>query len=203
MPHTKVVRTRSKRAYIRQHPRYSRLRTKTPVTRKFLRNTRQKRRTLCFVQKEHVFVGTRGFFNSARRLLPYTSIRQIRVQKDGLTLKRNPTNHEAKSEKKLPKSEKRLPTQDQLIRKETYRSRTHVLRDSAPPSILVVCCYLWQCDATVRLYTPVASAVCCSVLQCVAVCCSVLQCVAVCCSVLRCVTTVRLCTLTSSAAMRF
>jgi len=31
------------------------------------------------------------------------------------------------------------------------------------------------------------SAVCCSVLQCVAVCCSVLQCVAVCCSVLQCV----------------
>ena len=31
------------------------------------------------------------------------------------------------------------------------------------------------------------SAVCCSVLQCVAVCCSVLQCVAVCCSVLQCI----------------
>ena len=31
------------------------------------------------------------------------------------------------------------------------------------------------------------SAVCCSVLQCVAVCCSVLQCVAVCYSVLQCV----------------
>ena len=39
------------------------------------------------------------------------------------------------------------------------------------------------CDA----YTPLRSAVCCSVLQCVAVCCSVLQGVAVCCSVLQCV----------------
>jgi len=35
--------------------------------------------------------------------------------------------------------------------------------------------------------TPVWTAVCCSVLQCVAVCCSVLQCVAWCCSALRCV----------------
>jgi len=33
-----------------------------------------------------------------------------------------------------------------------------------------------------------SSAMCCSVLQCVAVCCSVLQCVAVCWSVLQCVT---------------
>jgi len=59
-------------------------------------------------------------------------------------------------------------------------------------------CFVLQCDAvccshgmplamTLRVARgAVQSAVCCSVLQCVAVCCSVLQCVAVCCSVLQC-----------------
>ena len=45
-------------------------------------------------------------------------------------------------------------------------------------------------------YSKVSSAVCCSVLQCVAVCCSVLQCAAVCCSVLR-----HTCVLTSEASV--
>jgi len=45
-----------------------------------------------------------------------------------------------------------------------------------PQERSAVCCSVLQCVA-----------VCCSVLQRVAVCCSVLQCVAVCCSVLQCV----------------
>ena len=52
------------------------------------------------------------------------------------------------------------------------------LRHPTWHSISAVCCSVLQCVA-----------VCCSVLQCVAVCCNVLQCVAVCCSVLQCVAT--------------
>ena len=48
--------------------------------------------------------------------------------------------------------------------------------NSSESPVSAVCCSMLQCVA-----------VCCSVLQCVAVCCSVLQCVSVCCSVLQCV----------------
>ena len=64
------------------------------------------------------------------------------------------------------------------------------------PCALSVYTYEW---ATSLLYKHTNddtrhTAVCCSVLQCVAVCCNVLQCVAVCCSVLQCVAVCFFCT---------